>query len=197
MKTLNEYLTESKKTYPFKIKIAGDLPEGFEKKFKDSLEKYSVSSFAKTATTPIQESPMDFPTKSNMSVSIFEIALDYPVTSPQIYSLLHADLNISEDNVRVRGLYEDDGQPVDLEKNEKDKKALLDSPYEKGVKAKDYFGDAFNKSFLKDLEKASKQRKKDLGQKDIKSEAKDAGPDYGQSAKSPVGSTQNKLPKAG
>jgi hypothetical protein len=31
MSTFKEYLSESVKTYEFKIKIAGDLPEGFDK----------------------------------------------------------------------------------------------------------------------------------------------------------------------
>ena len=31
MKTFREYLAESKKTYPFKVRVAGDLPENFEK----------------------------------------------------------------------------------------------------------------------------------------------------------------------
>jgi hypothetical protein len=35
MKTFKEYLTESKKVYNFKIKVAGDLPEDFEKNLKE------------------------------------------------------------------------------------------------------------------------------------------------------------------
>ena len=39
MKTFKEYLAESKKLYSFKIKIAGDLPEGFKENLKDRLEQ--------------------------------------------------------------------------------------------------------------------------------------------------------------
>ncbi len=35
MKTFKEYLTENKKAYPFRIKVAGELPEGFAKKVKE------------------------------------------------------------------------------------------------------------------------------------------------------------------
>jgi hypothetical protein len=187
MKTLNEYLLESKKVYQFKVKIADDLPEGFEAKFKTALEKFSVGSFEKVKTTPIQESPIDFPNHKNTTVTIFDISLNYPVTSPQITNVINADLRIPESCIRVRGAFEDEPSIDEVMTNKKEK-ALLDSPYEKGVKAKDYFGDAFNKSFLKDLEKAAKTRKKDAGQKDIKTDAKDAGPDYGQSSPSPIGS---------
>ena len=192
MKTLNEYLTESKKVYSFKIKIACDLPEGFEANFKTALEKYSVCRFEKTKTTPVQESPMDFPNVKNASVTMYEIDLEYPIISPEIVNMLAADLGCHEEYVRVRGANE-----ADIEYDPSAKtigKALLDTPYEKGEKFKNYFGDAYNKSFLKDLDKASKQRKKDLGQKDVKAGAKDAGPDYGSKTSSPVGSHQNKLP---
>lgn len=193
MKTLKEYLTESKKVYSFKIKIACDLPEGFEANFKAALEKYSVSRFEKTKTTPVQESPMDFPEVKNASVTMYEVDLEYPIISPEIVNILAADLGCREENVRVRGANEAD---IEYDPSaEPNGKALLDTPYEKGAKFKDYFGDAYNKSFLKDLEKASKQRKKDLGQKDVKAGAKDAGPDYGSKASSPVGSHQNKLPE--
>ena len=193
MKTLNEYLTESKKVYSFKIKIACDLPEGFEANFKAALEKYSVSRFEKTKTTPVQESPMDFPMVKNASVTMYEVDLFYPIISPEIVNMLTADLGCREEHVRVRGANEAD---IEYDASAKTiEKALLDTPYEKGAKFKDYFGDAYNKSFLKDLEKASKQRKTDLGQKDVKAGAKDAGPDYGSKTSSPVGSHQNKLPE--
>ena len=195
MKTLKEYLTESKKVYSFKIKIACDLPEGFEANFKKALEKYSVCRFEKTKTTPVQESPMDFPEVKNASVTMFEVDLDYPIISPEIVNMLTADLGCQEEHVRVRGANEPDYEEAVKATDEPSGKALLDQPYEKGEKFKNYFGDAYNKSFLKDLEKASKQRKKDLGQKDVKAGAKDAGPDYGSKSSSPVGSHQNKLPE--
>jgi hypothetical protein len=193
MKTLKEYLTESKKVYPFKIKIACPIPEGFEAKFKAALEKYSVCRFEKTKTTPVQESPMDFPEVKNASVTMYEVDLDYPIISPEIVNMLVADFGMHEAHIRVRGANEAD---INYDPSAKtNAKALLDTPYEKGEKFKNYFGDAYNKSFLKDLDKASKQRKKDLGQKDVKAGAKDAGPDYGSKTSSPVGSHQNKLPE--
>lgn len=189
MKTLKEYLLESKKTYPFKVKIAGELPEGFEAKFKTALEEFCVNSFEKVKTTPVQESPIDFPTHKNMAVTIFDVVLDYPVTSPQILNIIHSDLQIPESCIRVRGAMEDEPSIEEVVNDEKKpEKALLDSPYEKGVKAKDYFGDGYNKSFLKDLEKVAKARKKDAGHKDVKGGAKDTGPDYGQPSSSPIGS---------
>ena len=39
MKSIQELLTESHKTYPWKIGIAGDLPEGCEADIKRCMEK--------------------------------------------------------------------------------------------------------------------------------------------------------------
>ena len=38
MKTFKEYLTEAQKTYMVRIKVAGELPEGFESKLKSYME---------------------------------------------------------------------------------------------------------------------------------------------------------------
>jgi len=39
---LQQYLAESTKTYPFKIGVAGDLPEGFADSLESALEKFVV-----------------------------------------------------------------------------------------------------------------------------------------------------------
>jgi len=54
MKKLNEYITESKKTYPFKIGIAGDIPADTKEKLQIHLEKFGVSNLSAGKRTPIQ-----------------------------------------------------------------------------------------------------------------------------------------------
>ena len=39
MKTFKEYLSESKKVYSFKVKVAGEIPEGFQDKLKTELDR--------------------------------------------------------------------------------------------------------------------------------------------------------------
>ena len=102
MKTLKEYLTESKKVYSFKIKVAGELPESFQENLKTSLERCKVAKLEKISTTPIQSLPLDFPTMSNCEVHIFEVTCEYPITSPEISSDIKS-LGIVEDRFRVRG----------------------------------------------------------------------------------------------
>ena len=167
MKTFKEYLAEGKKVYNFKIKVAGELPENFEKNVKDRLGRCKVLTFEKVSTTPIQKLPLDFPNHPNTEVTIFEVVCEYPITSPEIISEIK-EIGLPESCFRVRG----SSEPTEVDQillqdnmeNEPSGDALLDDAQYKEVtkvKAKDYFGNDFNKGFLKDLAKTAKQRKKD------------------------------------
>jgi len=163
MKTFKEYLAESKKTYSFKVKVAGELPEKFQETLKTRLDCHSVLTLEKTGTTPIQKFPLDFPGKENMEVTVFEVICEYPITSPELTSYVK-EIGIDEDCFRVRGSGEPTEEEQLLAAIEPSGKALLDDTEYKEtgkVKHKDYFGDEFNKGFLKDLQKTSKQRTKD------------------------------------
>jgi hypothetical protein len=165
MKTFKEYLTESKKVYNFKIKVAGDLPESFQENLKTSLGRCGVSKLEKIATTPIQALPLDFPNHPNTEVHVFEVVCEYPVTAPELATDVKA-LGLAETSFRIRGVDEDSELPlVELTDT-----ALLDEVEYKDlkIKHKDYFGDDFNKSFLKDLDKTAKSRKKEGVQTEYK-----------------------------
>lgn len=160
MKTLKEYLSESKKVYPFKVKVAGDLPEDFQKTLKERLGSCNPAIVEKSKT-PIQAKPLDFPTLSNLEVHTFEVVCEYPITAPEIADQIKS--LIPESHFRVRN----GGDPGETEHSvydiEPTGKSLLEDP-KLGVdnhKSKDYFGDNFNTSFLRDLSRASKQRKKE------------------------------------
>ncbi len=171
MKTFKEYLAESKKVYSFKVKVAGELPEKFQEALKSRLECCKVLTLEKVTTTPIQKLPLDFPGKENMEVTVFEVVTEYPITSPEITTHVKS-IGIDEDCFRVRGSNEPSETEQVLADSELSGDALLDeADLDKGatkIKHKDYFGDDFNKSFLKDLSKASKQRTKDGFQTEYK-----------------------------
>jgi hypothetical protein len=101
MKSLKDYLTESKKTYQFKVKVAGDLPENFEKDLKGALEKYKVLG-VKKSTTPVQKVPLDFPEKENMEVHIFEVDLEYAVTDQILQGYLLEKTSVASSCMKVR-----------------------------------------------------------------------------------------------
>ena len=171
MKTFKEYLTESKKVYSFKVKVAGELPEKFQEGLKTRLGRCGVMKVEKLSSTPIQESPLDFPELKNMEVTIFEVICEYPVTSPEI-SVEIKNMGLDENCYRVRGSNEPTEQEQILAAAEPTGDALLDeNDLDQGntkIKHKNYFGDEFNKGFLKDLSKAAKDRKKDGVQTEYK-----------------------------
>ena len=172
MKTFREYLAECKKLYSFKIKVAGELPENFESDIKERLEKYKVITFEKMSTTPVQKVPLDFPHLENKEVTIYDVVLEYPVTSPEIVSEM-AGIGINDDCFRVRG----SGEPSEIDQitmqvEPTGDAVLNDSTYSETekIKHKDYFGNDFNRGFLKDLEKTAKERKKEGQQVEYKLE---------------------------
>lgn len=166
MKTFKEYLTENKKAYPFRIKVAGELPEGFAKKVKEYLG-YCKANLVEKSKTPIQAQPLDFPDLSNVDVHVFEVVCEYPTTAPQIIERLKC--LVPESHLRVRN----GGDPAEAEhagfEVEGSGESILEEPeYDDKVKGKDYFGDDFNKGFLKDLSKAAKERAKEEGKGEYK-----------------------------
>jgi hypothetical protein len=170
MKTFKEYLTESKKVYNFKIKVAGELPEDFEKNLKEKLDRCKVATFQKVTETPIQALPLDFPDHPNMPVTIWEVICEYPITAPEIVNDLR-ETGIPESCFRVRGANEPSEQEQILAQVEPSGESVLNDVQLKDapkVNHKDYFGDDFNKGFLKDLAKAAKERVKDGGQAEYK-----------------------------
>jgi hypothetical protein len=99
MKSFKDYIT--KKTYDFKIKVAGELPEKFESVLKTSLEKYGVASMS-TSKTPIQKLPLDFPGLDNSEVHIYEVCLNYPVIPPVLRSYVMEKTGVAEAKIVVR-----------------------------------------------------------------------------------------------
>jgi hypothetical protein len=170
MKTFKEYLVESKKLYSFKIKVAGELPKNFQEDLKTRLDRCKVATFEKKSTTPIQALPLDFPDHPNTEVTVFEVICEYPITAPEIANDVKAT-GLPESCFRVRGSGEPSEQEQVLAQAEPSDEAVLnDSQYKDSGKVnhKDYFGDDFNKSFLKDLSKAAKERKKEGTQVEYK-----------------------------
>lgn len=168
MKTFTEYLAESKKYYVHKIKVAGELPENFVDDVKSRLAKYEIASFEQVQKTPIQKLPLDFPELENAEVTIFEVSTEYP-TNPQQLEVELKEIGIDASRFRIRNPNEPseiEQAIMDSESADEDKDALLDqSDYEEmsAIEHKDYFGDDFNKSFLQDLAKTSKERIQELG----------------------------------
>lgn len=160
MKRFIDYLNESKDeyVYSFMIKVAGDLPDHCEETMESVLQKYNVKKFSKVKTTPIQTKISDFPTLENVEVTIFEVDLEYPVTSTVLTSYLAEQTGMSAEKLRVRSAREEAESELNAEHQEADekKKPLLSQDYEK-TNFQNIVGEKGVSNFLKDLAKVRKE----------------------------------------
>jgi len=185
MRSLLQILTESTKTYEFKIGVAGDLPEGFAESLRTALEKYKVANLSSGKRTPITERPLDFPQLQNVNVTYFEAELMYPSTPQVLQEYVGQCCGVDQAHIIVRNANdprEEYQAPVD------------DKPYEAMLNTEDMGGEsaqgdvAGNRvmDLLKELEVARKEREIDPIEATPKGESKDIG--EAENAKSPIGS---------
>ena len=159
MKSFNEFLTESNKTYQFKIGIAGPLPEDFRDNMETCLKKFKVLNLSPGKKTPIQERPLDFPQLQNMEVTYFETELEYPTTSQVLQEYVATCCKCNQAYVIVHNA----NDPREEYQETKD-----DTPYESILTKEEmeeadpgaqvHVGGDRIMSLLKDLEVARKER---------------------------------------
>ena len=152
MKSFKQYLIETKQTYDFKIKIAGDCPEDCESKIKESLSKYEVASCSQGKRTPIQETHTDFPEHKNVNITIYDVCTNYPATGAEIRASIAEALGMSDSCIKVRNVREQAEEVLNHEHDEKTGKSLLGADYEKSNN-QDLVGDKGIAKFLKELTK--------------------------------------------
>ena len=165
MKSFKEHLSESKKQYTFRVKVAGDFTTEQESTMESLLNRYSVSAFKRAGKTPIQALPLDFPQVKNCEVSIYEVTLDYPTTQHELTEYLSLNLGVSKQNLAVRrpGEPSEEYQTPAAER----KGALLnDSEYSESPNAKfeEFYGDKYNSGFVKELNDILKLQRKERGE---------------------------------
>lgn len=158
MRKFSEILIESKKTYEFIVRVAGELPEGFQDTLKTNLDKFSLVKITGPKRTPIQERPLDFPQLQNMEVHTFEVEVNYPTVNTILERYIVETCNIDHSKIVVRV----PGEPVELQQSAE----ADDSPYEPiltteelgGESAQDKVGENRVMDLLKELEVARKER---------------------------------------
>jgi hypothetical protein len=201
--TFKQYLSESKKTYSFRVKIAGALPEGCEKNMKECLAKFDCAAVKSVSRTPIQESPMDFPALKNLEVHTFDIDCNYPSISPAVKDQISEVLGIPQGRIVVRTPQEQ----AEIELNQSHMKvpgegeSLLEKDYEKNDDAQKLVGETHVTSFLKELDKINAERKAKIVKHEGKEEGGMSDPEFEEpkdSKKSPLkGLTGNPDPRKG
>jgi len=166
MKNFKDYLSESKKQFDFRVKVAGTFTTEQEATLKTLLNKFAMSGFKKTATTPIQALPLDFPQVKNCEVNIYEVSLDYPTTQQELTEYLTTELGVNKQNLVVRRPGEPSEEYQHIEANPRTG-ALLDDPNYKEAgdpQFEDYYGDKYNTGFVKELNDILKLQRKARGE---------------------------------
>jgi len=186
MKKFAEYLTESKKTYKFKVRVAGELPEGFEDRLERSMTKYDIVGISSGKKTPITEKPLDFPQLSNCEVTHFDVEVNYPVTAFVLEQYLVNETGVGHSHIIVRG----EGDPIEQyqEKSDEEKpyESLLNTEDMGGESAQEQAGENRVMDLLKELEVARKERAIDPVDGVKAGDSKDISPE--EYVKSPIGS---------
>jgi len=156
MKSLQEYLTESKKDYEYRIKIAGELSKEQIDEIKRGFAQFDMTQISEIAKTPVTKSPYDFPNLENVEVSIFDVKFNYPAGQQSIQQIAEtAGVNI--DHVVVTGTAFDESMSAELEMQADNSgdEPLLEKDYPEQdaeqKKASEAYGDSFL-SMVKELE---------------------------------------------
>ena len=102
MSTFQDYLTESTKSYDYKIKIAGDPKDIDKNALETALQKFDLASMSAGKSTPIMTLPLDFPRLSNESVTIFDVTTNYPESPRVMHEYLSDLLKIPMTHMVVR-----------------------------------------------------------------------------------------------
>ena len=156
MSTFKNYLTESAKSYEYKIKVAGDIADDFASKLESALAKFEVANMSAGKKTPIMTLPLDFPALSNEQVTIFDVTTNYPASQRVMHEYLSDILRIPATHIVVRKPgepteeYQDNMQVA--QKSEYANK-LMDIEYKDApkVNAEDFHSTKANMGLLKEL----------------------------------------------
>lgn len=100
MKSLNQYLTESRKIYSFKIRLAVEPTSEVLDRIEKALNKFDTVSVSNPKRAPIQSHPSYFQDLENTAVWSIDAEVNYPTTSEIIKKTIQ-QLGISEKHIVV------------------------------------------------------------------------------------------------
>jgi hypothetical protein len=115
MKKFHEYLSESQRTYTYRIKIVGDVAPDMIKQLEQKLQQFDPVKIGKTKTTPVQAKPADFPAHSNDSVTSMDVEFRYPAIEPQIKQIAQL-LFMDPNRIIMLTTAHEDGMALEKEK---------------------------------------------------------------------------------
>ena len=191
MKPFTQYLYHTQKIYEFCIKLAEvDVSEDNLARIKNALEAYCVESMSKPRRLPIQEH-RDFPKMGPCECHVINIGLKYPTTTEQLTHIVAERALLDKGRVCVYTKDDFEQQVAINSEAVRTEPLLTDPTLEDEAGAQALVGQARVGSFLKELEKNKTSKYEIAGKEKADGTTTDSLP---QGTKSPVGSSQNKIP---
>ena len=191
MKDFKTYLAESKKTYKFKIGVAGELPEHTADHFESALGKFGLINMSPFKKTPITKRPLDFPQLENVEVHYTEAEVSYPTTDPVLYEYLCQMCTVPKSHLIVRNANAPQ-EEYQAEKENKPYETKLETPEmeQAAANAQELTGTSRAMDLLKELEsyRAEREVKSDGGTTKDNQPQMSNVPDGSIGTKSPIGS---------
>ena len=193
MSTFKQYLSESAKSYDYKIKVAGDSKDIDKNRLETALQKLELAKMSAGKTTPILTLPLDFPSLSNESVTIFDVTTNYPASAREMKEYIGTYMNIPQTHIVVRK----PGEPTEeyqeqmqVAKQSEYKNKLQDIEYKDApkVNAEEFHSTKANMSLLKELLK-DREDNKDIPKEKENIQSKEDAP-----AESPLTKSTNPHP---
>jgi hypothetical protein len=89
MKSLNQYLTEDRKIYSFKIKLAIEPSDALLDRIEKTLGKFDLVSLSKPKRTPVQAHPTHFRDLKNTEVWSLDAEFNYPATAEEVKNAIY------------------------------------------------------------------------------------------------------------
>ena len=198
MKNFLNYLEQSQKIYEFRIKIANTDPADKFAALESALNAYGLESLSKPKRLPLKESDVDFPNHGTVELYLMDAVLTYPCNEYQLRTIIAERAGIPQANIFVvpknhpeeLWRWNESGES-EIHEHKKGE-AVLDKPYEDNPEAKKA-GDAYASfnSILKELTEIKLAEAEGGKTPDAKTTN-----DLPTGTLSPVGSNQNKIPKA-
>lgn len=168
MKSFYAYLSETEKTYSYRMRTIVPLSELDIEKIKTILSKYDVCYFDGPRETIMQESPVDFPAYNMVNVYLIDFSTHIPASGYMLQEQIRKSLSINNSQLIIRG--ENDPNELQVVSNEYNdletsigKPLLSTSPiydeYDYNFDhGEQYYGDEYNQKLLDYLAKVAYEK---------------------------------------
>ena len=159
MKPFAKYLAESERTYNYRIKVVGDVPDGFFRELRDKCAQFDVVKMSDAKSTPVRKVIPDFPAFPNQPMKIVDVEFKYPAIEPQIKQLAQL-LGLDPNRIVMMATPYEESLDIESEKIADQNRDLLDSPYpapdaQQKALSKDYATGPYDHAVLKNAYKSN------------------------------------------